>query len=163
MGLNLDLTVRVEGEYTGANDISAPNQPIDFKALLSFLTGSGSGLASKVFADTRTLAASATENLDLSGSLTDAFGAVLAFTKVKAILVKAHVTNVNAVVLGGAGSNPFVGPWGATGTQTVQPGGVAFYADPVGFDVTPATGDLLKVLNGGSGTGVDYDVVIVGS
>lgn len=163
MGLNIDLTVKVEGAYTGVNDLAAPEQSISVKELLSFMTGSAAGLANKVFADTRTLAASATENLDLAGSLVDAFGAVLGFTKVKAILVKAHATNVNNLVLGGAGSNPFLGPWGAAGTQAIPPGGVAFFADPVGFPVTAATGDILLVTNGGAGTGVDYDIVIIGA
>jgi hypothetical protein len=162
MGLNIDISVRVDGVYTGANDIANPEQDVAVKGLLSLVTGSGAGLASKLFSDTRTLAASATESLDLAGSLTDAFGQTLTFAHVKAIYVKAHADNVNDVVLGGAGSNPFVGPWGATGTHAVHPGGFVLLADANGFTVTAATGDLLKVANSSSGTGVTYDIVIIG-
>lgn len=162
MGLNIDISVRMDGAYTGVNDISNPEQDIAVKGLLALVTGSGAGLASKLFSDTRTLAASGTENLDLAASLIDAFGQTLTFAHVKAIFVKAHADNVNDVVLGGAGSNPFLGPWGATGTHAVRPGGFVMLADANGFAVTAATGDLLKVLNGGSGTGVTYDIVIIG-
>lgn len=162
MGLNLEVSARIEGVVTGSNDISAPSQSLDVKELLAYATGSGAGQASIVFADTRTLVASASESLDLAGALVDAFGGSITFPSVKAILVKAHADNTNNVVVGNAAANAFVGPLGATGTVTLEPGDFALLASKTGFVVTPATGDLLKVANSSSGSSVTYDIVIIG-
>jgi hypothetical protein len=162
MPLNIEITAQIEGTYTGSNDLSAPEQTLKVKEILAYITGSGAGQAAIVFADTRTLAASASESLDLAGALSDAFGQSITFPSVKAILVKAHPDNVNNVVVGDAAANAFVGPMGATGTLILEPGDFALLASKTGFVVTPATGDLLKVANSGAGTGVTYDIVIIG-
>ena len=45
----------------------------------------------------------------------------------------------------------------------VRPGGEALFVAPgTGWTVTPATGDLLRILNGGAGTPVTYDIMIIG-
>lgn len=133
---------------------------------LSFADGAGAGQAQKIFSDTRTLAASATEDLDLAGSLTDAFGATLTFTEIKAILIKAAAGNANNVIVGGASSNQFATPFGAgTHTLTVRPGGLLLLAagDATGYGVTAGTGDLLKIANSAGGTSVTYDIVLIGN
>ncbi len=89
----------------------------------------------------------------------------LTFTKIKAILVKAAEGNTNNVVVGGAASNGWVGPFGATtDTVAVKPGGTVMFVAPDanGYAVTAGTADQLKVANSGVGTGVTYDIVIVG-
>jgi hypothetical protein len=92
-------------------------------------------------------------------------GATLTFTKIKAILVKAAEGNTNNVVVGGAASNGWVGPFGdVSDTVAVKPGGTLLLVAPnaAGYAVTAGTGDILKVANSGAGTGVTYDIVIVG-
>src|SRR6185312_7528683 len=85
-------------------------------------TGSGASQASEVFSDTRTLASGANETLDLNGSLTDALGASVAFTKVKILMIRNNGTT--ALTVGGAATNGFISPFGtATDTIKVQPGG----------------------------------------
>lgn len=120
--------------------------------------------ADLVWSSSRTLAASANESLDLSGVLTDDFGGTLAFVSVKAIKVQADPGNTNDVVVG-AGSNPFVGPLGGTTpTFAVKPGGTAMFVAPKGgWSVVAATGDILKVANGSSGTGVTYRITVIGT
>lgn len=131
---------------------------------LKFASGSGAGQVNKEFTDTRTLALSTSENLDLAGGLTDPFGNVLTFTEINAIEVRADPTNVNNVVVGGAASNPWVGPWGGTTpTIAIPPGGRWLIVHPgAGWPVVASTGDLLKILNGGAGTAVNYDIKIIG-
>lgn len=165
MSLQLQILASVLGQYTGANDIAAPRQDIAKRASLNLSTGVGANQADLVFTDTRTLAASATENLDLAGVLTDAFGQSLAFAEIVAILVVASGANANDVVIGGAASNGFVSPFGdATDTVKVKPGGTFLLTAPgaAAFAVTAGTGDLLKVTNGGAGTPVTYDIVLIG-
>lgn len=163
--LRLAMTAEIVGEYIGSNDIAAPRQDLA-KRLKKLLTaGTVADTADLVFADTRTLAASATENLDLDGGLTDAFGNALAFVEVVAILVFAAAANTNNVLLGGAASNGFVGPFAdATDKLTIKPGGWAFLMAPgnPAYPVTAGTGDILKVANSAAGTAVTYDIIIVG-
>lgn len=128
--------------------------------------GTGSGRADIAYQDkSRTLAASATENLDLAGVLTDVFGATITDAKVKAIEVWADPGNTNDVVFGGAASNAFVGPFGGTlPTMALQPGGRAVIVAPnAGWTVTAGTGDILKVTNGGAGTPVTYGIKVLGA
>lgn len=134
---------------------------------MELAAGSGDYQVATQFADTRQVAASSSENLDLAGgSLTDDLNNALTFATVKAILVKAHDDNVNDVVVG-AGTNPIVGgPFGADGSGSVKvkPGGVFLWVAPkTGLTVTASTGDILKVANGGSGSAINYDIVILGT
>ncbi len=97
--------------------------------------------------------------------LSDPLGVTVTFVTVKAIIIKAAAANTNDVIVGGAGSNPFVGPFGGTTpTVAVRPGGILMLVAPAtGWTVNASTAHLLKVLNGGAGTGVTYDVIIVGT
>ncbi|MCL4822566.1 MAG: hypothetical protein KJ067_25870, partial [Vicinamibacteria bacterium] len=115
--------------------------------------------------DRRTLAASANEDLDLAGSLVDAFGAVVSFAKVRALRIKAAPENTNNVVVKPGAANGFLGPFGAAAhTLTLPPGGEVLLVAPVaGWTVTPATGDLLNVANSGAGTSVTYEIEVLGA
>ncbi len=116
-----------------------------------------------MYTATRTLSASATEDLDLSGVLTDAFGATFTATEVMAIVVEAASGNTNNVVIGGASANHFVGPFGAAAhTLAVKPGQYLALIDNQGWAVTAGTGDLLKVANSSSGTPVTYTITVIG-
>jgi hypothetical protein len=160
-----DMAAKVSGRYTAASGLGSASFELDQTALVQFAPGTGIGKADLAFADRRTLAASATENLDLAGALVDPLGAALTFGHVKAIYITARSTNTNAVVVGGAASNGFAGPFGGTApTLTIPPGGFLMLAHPgAGWTVTPATGDLLKIANAAAGTSVQYDVVIIGT
>src|SRR5262245_32188080 len=70
--------------------------------------GTGANQADRYFADTRPLAASGTEDLDLVGSLTNLRGTVT-FAKLKAILVIADAGNTNNVQVTRPASNGV--PW----------------------------------------------------
>lgn len=155
----------ISGQYSNALEFGSVEQTLKYAASHAFTDGTGANQAQKLFTDQRTLAASANESLDLSGVLQDVFGATLAFTKIKAILVKAADGNTNDVVLGGAASNAWIGPFGAsTHTVAVKPGGTAMFVAPDanGYAVTAGTGDLLKVANSAAGSAVTYDIVLVG-
>lgn len=166
MTLQARIAASIVATLSGSADLSTVKQELSYAPAAVFENGAGPNQANKCFADTRTLSASATENLDLSGSLVDALGVTLAFTKVKAILVRAAAGNTNNVVFGGAGSNGFISPFGdATDKVVVKPGGFALLVAPdaAGYAVAAGTADILLVANSGSGTGVTYDIVIIGA
>lgn len=160
------VTLNVVAELINSLDVGNVNYPAAYGANYNFADGTGADQAKEIFTDTRTLTASAAENLDLAGVLTDAFGNVLTFTKIKALIVKADPANTNDVVLGNhatAAWFPMLGA--ATHTVKVKPGGmVAFVApDANGLAVTATTADMLTVTNSAGGTSVTYTIIIIGT
>lgn len=162
-GVTAEIALNITASLTGTQDLGTPVfKAATISEVLQFTEGNGAlGLADVAFSDTRTLAASATENLDLTGTLLNAFGATVTQAEVCLIYIKAAASNVNNIVIGNV-LNGFLGPLGAAGTYTISPGEYYLAASKTGWAVTAGTGDLLKVLNGGAGTAVNYDVVILG-
>lgn len=166
MALATRIALAISGQYESALDVGTVQYPFAYGPTYVLTDGSGANQANKIFTDTRTLAASASETLDLAGSLADAFGATLTFTKVRGLVIAADAANTNDVVVGGASSNGFVTPFGAaTDKVKVKPGGLLVLVAPDvnGYAVTASTGDLLQVANSSSGTGVNYTVFVIGS
>lgn len=166
MALTTDISLQVIATLTSVLDLATGTVPLNKRTLISLATGTGAAQADKIFHDQRTLAASATEDLDLAGGLTDAFGATLTFARIKAIIVIAASANTNNVLVGGAASNQFIN-WvsDATDKIVVRPGGMfaLVASDATSYAVTAATGDLLRIGNSAGGTGVTYDIIIVGA
>lgn len=168
MSLATKLNFSVSAALSSALDLVTPAARLSQRYTTELSDGTAAGMADKVFSDTRTLGASGTENLDLAGSLTDALGASLTFARVKAIIVHAASANTNNVILGGDVTNTFFGIFAdETDAIVIRPGAtfVIFCgeADALAYAVTAATGDLLKVTNSGAGTGVTYDIIVIGA
>lgn len=148
-------------------DLNKATAPLTYAKSFGWTTGAGISQADRAFADTRTIIASGTDDLDLSGTaLQDILNVNLALARVKFIGLWAYGTNVNNVVVGAAAANQFVGPFGAaTHTVALPPNGVLLLSAPTaaGWPVTAATADLLRIANSGAGTSVVYDIVIIGS
>jgi hypothetical protein len=166
MPLDARLLVDLAATLTSALDLTTVQAPLPFKRQFSLTDGAGINQVNRMWSDERTLAASATEDLDLVGTLIDPFGQAITFARVKALFVAANPANANNVVVGGAASNGFT-TWasGTTPAVIVRPGGLfALMApDATGYAVTASTGDLLKVTNSGAGTSVTYQIVVLGS
>lgn len=167
MPLESRLRVELGATQRNALDLVAAVAPLSMEKNLTLRNGTGAGNADRMFSDQRTLTASSTEDLDLAGSLTDAFGATITFARIKLIHIEALSTNVNNVVIGGAASNQFIN-WvgGATHQVVVRPGGsitlATGQADGTCYAVTAGTGDLLRVGNSGAGSSVVYNIVLIG-
>jgi hypothetical protein len=117
----------------------------------------------------RSVNASSNDDLDLSGVLTDIFGATITSVElVGIVLINApkagSPANVSNLTLGG-GSNPVVGFLGGT-TPTVgpiKPGGcfVLMNPDATGLaTITAGTGDILRIANG-SGGAATYQIALM--
>lgn len=162
---HVNLSLKLDALQLSALDLAAATFPLllDWSAVLP--NGTSAGQASQLWSDSRSLAGSASENLDLAGSLTNAFGATLTFTKLKLLLVRARLTNNaanNVNVLRGA-SNGVPAFLAASDGVPLQPGAIFLLYDPTGITVTPGTGDILTVTNSAGTNTVDYDIVIVGT
>ncbi|MEV0149107.1 MULTISPECIES: hypothetical protein [unclassified Nonomuraea] len=166
MPLSARLLMQLTAELTSPLDLTTGSAPLSFARQVSFADGVGLNQANRIWSDERTLAASANEDLDLAGTLTDPFGVAITLARVKALFVAASAANANNVVIGAAASNAFVGPFGAaTHTLAVRPGGLLALTAPdaTGYAVTAGTGDLLRVANSGAGSSVTYQIVVIGA
>lgn len=165
--MTLTTTIRagVSARLIGSSDFSNPRFDLPFPGEITLADGTAASKADVIFSDQRTISASSNEDLDLSGSLTDAIGGSAVFAKVKCIYIKAADANTNDVQVKPAASNGFTGPFAdASDRIDIAPGGSLLISAPVsGWAVTAGTGDLLNVANSSSGTGVTYDIVVVGT
>jgi hypothetical protein len=167
MGLVSTLAMAITATLDKQLDLAVATVPLSKTYSVALANGSATGQADLIFHDTRTLAPSANEDLDLAGVLSDAVCTVLTYVRVKGLFIASAANNVNTVVVGAAAANPWIGLLNATGTVTLRPGGVFGYmagiADPTASPVVAATGDLLRVTNGGAGTSINYDIIVIGS
>lgn len=166
MTVTASIYAGATANQVGTGDLAVPTAKHDTgRKTFDFTSGTTAGKADLVFSDTRTLAASASENLDLAGGLTSSFGVALTFAKIVAIHIKANDANAADMVVGGAATNAFIGPFGAaTHTIAVKPGGaLTFVAPQGGWTVTAATGDLFKILNGSGAASASYSILILGT
>lgn len=164
MSLTAHINARIAATQTGSNDLGTVSAVLELAFTQALASGTGANQADLIFADTRTLTASSTENLDLRGSLTDAFGSTLAMVELVAVLVTADSANTNNVVLGDA-TNPIDIFGGTNPTFSVKPGGVFLVAAPNASGlvaVDAGSGDVLKVTNSSSGTSVTYSIIAIG-
>jgi hypothetical protein len=165
MAVSGSLKTIVHLTETGSNDLGTPSILYDITKTFDFTSGTGANQINKVWADERTLTASATEELDLAGVLTDAFGAVITFATIKGIILIADASNTNDVVIGNAAATQFVGPFGAaTHTIAVKPGGLFMdVLGGTGWSVSGGSTDKLKLANSAGGTSVVFKIIIFGT
>lgn len=163
-GVTAEISVGINATLTGTNDLGAPKQRVDIAKLLQISPGTDAiNKADILFSDTRTLAASANEDLDLRGVLTDAFGATVNAAEVVALYIAAAPGNTNNVNVSRPASNGFAGPFlAASDGVSIKPGEFALFVSQTGWAVSAGNGDLLNIANSAGSTGVDYDILVIG-
>ena len=165
MSVTADIRLSVTGHQITALDLGPVDLAFSLATTQALTSGVAAGMVDRVFTNTSTLGASATEDLDLAGVLLDAFGAAITFAKIKGIFIKAAAGNTNSINISR--------PAGATGVPIflaisdgfVLPPGYTFawFGPGTGVTVTAGTGDLITITNAAGGTSVTYDVIILGT
>ncbi len=165
MALVSDLLVKAVCTESTTLDLLTRSAPLSLSKRIRLSSGTGLDAADMLWTDTRTLAASGTEDLDLAGSLTGAFGNTLTFARVKAVIISAAAGNTNNVNVTRPASNGAPLFMAAGDGIAVRPGGVFAWVAPdaTAVAVTAGTGDLITVTNSAGSTSVSYDVVIIGA
>lgn len=171
MAKNALLTVglTVNDQNTAVFDAS-PTWKGVIEAALAFASGTGAGQFDLAYVAERTVADGADDDLDLAGSLTDAFGNTITAAELVLVAVinkpKTPTDDPNTTDLTiGGGSNPFVGFLGGT-TPTIgpiKPGGIFLLAasDAAGIGtVTASTADILRITNS-AGAAATYQIAIL--
>jgi hypothetical protein len=165
MALTTALRLTLTATLTKAYDLVTPSSPLSYIFNDDLGTGVGADQGDRIWNDERTLALSATEDLDLSGALLDPLGDAVVFARIKALIVAADAANTNTVDVG-AGTAGLVGWIGnVNDVVKVRPGGLLLLwaPDATGYPVTPTTADILKITNGGAGTPVTYRIILIGT
>lgn len=164
MALSATIKAGISASHTNVLDLGTATFPLSVLQSLSLTDGTGANQADRIFSDTRTLAASGTEDLDLSGSLTNAYGTVT-FARIKAIIVIASSGNTNNVNVTRPASNGVPLFLAAGDGLPVRPNGIFLWAcaDATGVAVTAGTGDLITFTNSAGSTSVTYTVIIIGA
>lgn len=157
---NLTLTRNYKNQPDTDGPITYANANFMFADFLGY--GSGSDQAKDCFHDIRTLTDSATDNLDLYGSLRNGFGNLISFTAIKFIGIK-HLTAAGASLTIGGGTGPLLNWVAASGDQIrLRPGAtMAWWSPKSGAAVTNSTAERLTIVNLGETT-VQYEICIIG-
>lgn len=168
MPVTATLVAQMRINQTGANDFGGPSFTPEISKVIALADGTSAGQANIVWCDQRTVSSASNDDLDLSGSLTDAFGATVTAAELVAIIVingpASGAANTTNLTIGG-GSNPVVGFLGGT-TPTIgpiQPGSFVFLGSSAaaGFGaITAGTGDILRIANS-SGASATYQIAIL--
>lgn len=165
MALTTKIVTQVIATLTSPKDLSTPTDALDYTQRITLTSGTGLGAADLLWHDQRTLVASANEDIDLAGVLVGTLGGTLTFARIKGLIVAAASGNVNNVNVARPAANGVPLFLAASDGLVVRPGGlVAWFApDATGVAVTAGTGDLLNIANGGAGSSVVYDIVVIGA
>ncbi len=166
MALQATFTVKIAATHTGGNAFADKFSPL-IEKVQKLTNGTTANKADLIYVDERTVTTGANDDIDLAGSLSDAFGSTIAAAEIVAIMIingpisgSANTTDLTL----GAGANPFIGFLGATDTiGPIKPGGVFMLAagDAAGIgSVTAGTGDIFRVANS-SGASATYQIAII--
>lgn len=165
MALTATVKASVQASLTKTADFESAASAIAHSFALTFSDGTAASQADRIFKDTRTLSASATEDLDLSGSLTNIYGDTMAFADVRMVLITADSANTNNVNVTRPAANGLPIFLAASDGVAVRPGGAFLYVaqDTTAIPVTASTGDLLTLTNSAGSTPVTYSITIIGA
>lgn len=164
-GVNAQIALRLTAQQIGSADLGSPRMTLDpIDKLLQFVSGTDAvNKLDILFSDTRTLAASASEDLDLAGVLASALGGTITAGEIVAIYIEAAAGNTNTVNFTRPASNGLAGLFLAAGDGVaIKPGEFQLFVSQKGWPVAAGTGDLVNVANSAGGTPVTYDVVVLG-
>jgi hypothetical protein len=125
--------------------------------------GTGANQADLIFSDTRTIAASGTDPIDLAGTLVPVYGGTLTLLKLKHVGIYSAAGNTNnlnvtttlATLFLAAGDGVVIPPGGRW--EQSGPGTAGLSA------ITPTTADTITVTNAAGATTVTYTIVLVGT
>lgn len=164
--VSLQVVLKLVGSMTQASDLSSPTDVLSKDYTIPYANGTGANQANMWWHDQRTLAASATEDLDLAGSLISVFGTTITLTSLKGVFVAASSSNnsANNVNVTRPAANGITWLLAAGDGISLKAGAWVAWFDPSanGATVTAGTADLITFTNSAGTNSVVYDVFLLG-
>lgn len=162
---SISIVVDLVGQKTIASGVIA-TVPVKKTFTWAVANGTGALQANELYAAERVLATGATDSLDFSGTLLDAFGDGFVLAKMKAFIIFNRASNSTNLV--------WQRPAGATGVPIfaaisdalapIVPGNFAMFIrnDATGIGVVAGTADIIEVVNS-AGASNTYDLIVLGT
>lgn len=160
-GVSVSASIKATATNVEAAEITNAVQTVNSVAGFTLSAGFApwSAVADCIMQRTYTIAAAASEDIDLSSAWVDAFGDAVAYLRIKALMVKNASVTANTdteLRIGASGGNEWIAWCGAVGDYVrVFHGG--FFAigspgdaDNDGYVVGPGATDLLRINNAGA-------------
>jgi hypothetical protein len=157
--------VRPNLSHAATVGLTSPTESLGTIFTWAITSGTGANQMNMLFVDQRSLTNGATEELDLYNGVTNSFGDVLSFARVKMFAVGGASANASYITVGGSTNGAWTNWVDAVNDQiNVRPGGMAafFAPDATGYPVTSGTGDKVLFTNPSTNT-ITYDIYIGGA
>src|SRR5262245_14274953 len=167
MALSGEIGLHATLQHTPASAgvaLTAPSLPFTYFKAWALSSGVGANQGDRLYQAQRTIAASATDSLDVAGTLVDVYGATITLARLKALMVVASGANTNNVHVTRPAANGVAIFLAAGDGIVVRPGGAFlwFAPDAIGIPVTAGSADLIDIINGAGSTSVVYDIMAIG-
>ena len=163
--MSLDTTIKlaIQAALRRSLDLATAQDPLHFTRTVTLTDGTGANQADQSFHDQRTLAGSASEELDVAGSLADAFGETVTLARVKVLYLK-NLSSADKLIVGGSAANA-LGLFGDSSDKLeLRPGGLLLVTAPDADGIEVGANDKLKMAHSGDSTAnLDYEIVIIGA
>lgn len=175
--LNATLLVRESWAFHKALDQSTTKDEDQTKYEKSLTFGTGENQADQMWHDRREITPStSTDDLDLVGGLTNAFGETVNFVKIKRLIIVNLgeddglggfiETDGEHLLLGNGGANSFNDLFDGVDASEIKVGsGDVFVISKklTGFTVTAGSADILRINHGGGSKDITFDITIIGT
>ena len=166
--LALDIKASIQWLFEESLDLSTLVDSAKLEYLAGLSDGTGAAQADKIWHDSRSLAASSADALDLTSLTQSIHGSTvtIAFAKIKAILIHNLATTPGEdLLLDSSVTNGILTPFNGSATSKVEvpaDSPLLLVNRQSGWAVTAGTGDVLRIVNDGVGS-IDYKIVLVGT
>lgn len=161
MSLSTRINAAIAFTQTASPDLGSAKAELALSIAKTLANGTGNAQADLAFSDSRTLADGASEDLDLAGSLIDAFGNTITAAEIVAVLIEADAANTTNLTVGGATAEAQLWFAAAGDKEVIKPGGHSLHFAPAGWAIAAGTADDLKIENA-AGASATYRIAIIG-
>lgn len=164
MSVSGKVSVTINLTETKTQDAVTASAPFAQSVAWAIANGTAAGKADRVWTGTHTLAASASEDLDLSGSLATVLGTTFVTVKCKLLFLFNRATSPGAITAGRGASGGWT--WiSAVSAGVVIPsnGFVCWCAQTDGVAVVATTADLVHIAADATAGTYTYDIAVVGT
>lgn len=148
--VNGSISLSLGLSHTATNGISAASESLPSLISQAFSTGVTTNKMNHIYYTENTLAAGASNYLDIVGGLTDSFGQTANFARLRFMAVVANSTNIGDIGVGGPAPNGATRFFGSSNDCVrIPPGGIMFWYCPTAnaYSNTAGTADILEMTN----------------
>ncbi len=163
MSLDTSIELSVRSVLRKTLELDVAQDPLIFTRTITLTDGVGEDQSDQNFHDKRTLAASASEELDVNGSLSDTFGDTVTLARVKVLYLR-NLSDGDSLLVGGAAANALGLFSDSSDILKLRPGGILLITASDLTSIPIGSNDKLKLEHSGDTTSsLQYEIVLIGA